>query len=72
MKLLLRNNNPGQDGNGTIRAALTAPAFSRIAGRALELVDQNSAGWNRLALWLPPPLRDPRVSEFRQANAGLC
>jgi hypothetical protein len=43
------------DGNGFVRTAVTAPAFSYL--RPIEagnegLVDQNSASWNQIAFWL--------------------
>lgn len=43
------------DGNGFVRTAVTAPAFSYL--RPIEvgnegLVDQTSASWNRVAAWL--------------------
>jgi len=43
------------DGNGFVRTALTAPAFSylrTIEDRNERLVDQTSASWNRLTAWL--------------------
>jgi hypothetical protein len=43
------------DGNGFVRTAVTAPAFSYL--RPIEagnegLVDQNSVSWNRIEAWL--------------------
>jgi hypothetical protein len=43
------------DGNGFLRTAVTAPAFSYL--RPIEsgnerMVDQNSASWNQLLPWL--------------------
>ena len=43
------------DGNGFVRTALTAPAFSYlrpIRGANEGVVDQNRASWNRIARWL--------------------
>ena len=43
------------DGNGFVRTALTAPAFSYlrpIRGANEGVVDQNSASWNRVTSWL--------------------
>ena len=43
------------DGNGFVRTALTAPAFSYlrpIRGANEDMVDQNSVGWNQMLAWL--------------------
>ena len=43
------------DGSGVVRTAVTAPAFNclrLIETAKVDLVDQNSASWNRVSLWL--------------------
>ena len=57
------------DGNGFVRTAVTAPAFSYLRGTEggnERMVDLNRTSWNRLRLWL---CRVARLHESASAQA---
>ena len=57
------------DGNGFVRTAVTAPAFSYLGGTEEgneRMVDQNRANWNRLRLWLC------RVARLHESASALA